>query len=103
VSWSGVAKVALVCWIIESCVAAVIVLTPVDDAADFQSVAMTRLFAISILLMDFVVWMIPHRVATFKRTGKATAWVSLTLAAWIGALSLAVLCALPSTWPWTSL
>ena len=103
VSWSGVAKVALVCWIIESCVAAVIVLTPVDEAADFQSVAMTRLFAISILLMDFVLWMIPHRVATFKRTGKATAWVSLTLAAWIGSLSLAVLCALPSTWPWTSL
>ena len=102
VSWSGVATVALFCWIAETCVAAVILLAPVDNTVDFQSVAMTRLFAISILLMDFVVWMIPHRVATFKRTGKATAWVSLTLAAWLGILSLAVLCALPSSWPWQS-
>lgn len=103
VSWSGVSTVALVCWIAESCVAAFIVMSPVDSSADFQAVAMTRLFAISILLMDFVVWMIPHRVATFKRTGKATAWVSLSMAAWIGALSLAVLCALPSNWPWQHL
>jgi hypothetical protein len=103
VSWSGVAAVALGCWMAESCIAAAIVLSPVDSSADFQSVAMTRLYAISILLMDFVVWMIPHRVATFKRTGKATAWVSLTMAAWIGVLSLAVLCALPSTWPWQSI
>jgi hypothetical protein len=103
VSWSGVATVALGCWIAESCVASAIVLSPVDSGADFQSVAMTRLYAISILLMDFVVWMIPHRVATFKRTGKATAWVSLTMAAWIGVLSLAVLCALPSTWPWQNI
>ena len=102
VSWSGVARVALLCWIAETCVAAAVLLAPVDNRADFQSVAMTRLFAISILLTDFVVWMIPHRVATFKRTGKATAWVSLTLAAWLGTLSLAVLCALPSSWPWRS-
>ncbi len=102
VSWSGVARVALLCWIAETCVAAAILLAPVDHKADLQSIAMTRLFAISILLMDFVVWMIPHRVATFRRTGKATAWVSLTLAAWLGTLSLAVLCALPSSWPWRS-
>jgi len=100
VSWSGAARVALGCWLVESCIAAFIVLSPVESIADFQSVAMTRLFAISILLMDFVVWMIPHRVATFKRTGKATAWVSLTMAAWIGVVSLAVLCALPTSWPW---
>lgn len=103
VSWSGVVSVALVCWVAESCIAAAIVLSPVDSSADFESVAMTRLFAISILLADFVVWMIPHRVATFKRTGKTTAWVSLAMAAWLGALSLAVLCALPSTWPWQSI
>jgi hypothetical protein len=103
VSWSGVATVALGCWIAESCIAAAIVLSPVDSTSDVQSVAMTRLFAISILLVDFVVWMIPHRVATFKRTGKATAWVSLTMAAWIGVLSQAVLCALPSTWPWQNI
>ncbi len=103
VSWSGAAAVALGCWIVESCIAAFIVLSPVDSASEFQSVAMTRLFAISILLMDFVVWMIPHRVATFKRTGKAIAWVSLAMAAWIGVLSLAVLCALPSNWPWKHL
>ena len=102
VSWSGVATVALLCWIAETCIAATIILTPFDDTVDFQSVAMTRLFAISILLVDFVVWMIPHRVANFKRTGKATAWVSLTLAAWLGTLSLAVLCGLPSAWPWQS-
>jgi hypothetical protein len=100
VAWSGAALVALVCWIVESCIAAVIVLSPIDQADDLQAVAMTRLFAISILLMDFVVWIIPHRVATFKRTGKATAWVSLTMAAWIGVVSLALLCALPSNWPW---
>lgn len=100
VSWSSIAWVALGCWIVESCVAATIVLSPIGRDDDFQVVAMTRMFAISILLMDFVVWMIPHRVATFKRTGQATAWVSLTMAAWIGMLSLAVLCALPSTWPW---
>jgi hypothetical protein len=100
VSWSSVAMIALTCWIAESCIAAAIVLSPIDSAADYQSVAITRLFAISILLMDFVVWMIPHRVATFKRSGKATAWVSLAMAAWIGVLSLTVLCALPSVWPW---
>jgi hypothetical protein len=102
ISWSGVATVALFCWIAETCVAAMILLAPVDNTVELQSVAMTRLFAISILLVDFVVWMIPHRIATFKRTGKATAWVSLTLAAWLGSLSLAVLCALPSSWPWQS-
>jgi hypothetical protein len=100
VSWSGAAFVALSCWIVESCIAAVIVLSPIDNAADLQSVAMARLFAISILLIDFVAWIIPHRVAKFKRKGEASAWVSLTLAAWICAISLALLCALPSNWPW---
>ncbi len=103
VSWSGVSRVALGCWIVESCIAAFIVLSPIDSASEFESIAMTRLFAISILLMDFVVWMIPHRLASFKRTGKATAWVSLATAAWLGVLSLAVLCALPGNWPWMHL
>ncbi len=100
VNWTGVSILALGGWITESCVAAAIILSPTDSDSDFQSIAMTRLFAISILLIDFVVWMIPHRVAKFKRTGKADSWVSLSMAAWIGMLSLAVLCALPVTWPW---
>ncbi len=100
VSWSTVAFVALICWIAEICIAATIVLSPVDDTADFQILAMSRMFAISLLVIDFVVWMIPHRLATFQRTGKSTAWVSLALAAWIGVLSLTLLLALPTTWPW---
>jgi len=100
VSWSSVAFVALICWVAEICIAGSIVLSPVDDTADFQALAMSRLFAISLLLMDFVVWMIPHRLAMFQRSGKSTAWVSLALAAWIGVLSLTLLCALPTYWPW---
>ncbi|MDX1926082.1 MAG: hypothetical protein SFV81_06170 [Pirellulaceae bacterium] len=103
VSWSGAAFIALGCWLAESWIAAVIVLSPADESADMQSLVMTRLFAISILLMDFVVWIIPHRVAKFKRTGKASEWVSLSMAAWIGMLSLTLLCALPSNWPWRHL
>ena len=100
VSWSSVAFVAMIFWVVEIAIAATIVLAPVEDDADFQALAVSRMFAISLLLMDFVVWMIPHRLATFQRTGQSTAWVSLALAAWIGVLSLTVLCALPAHWPW---
>ena len=100
VAWSRVAGVAILAWLLEAFVALAIVIAPVDEAAPFQTVALTRLFAISILVIDFVVWMIPQRVAHFKRTGKSDAWVSLALAAWIGLLCQLVLCALPSTWPW---
>ncbi len=100
VAWSVVAMVAIVAWIAEIFVAGSIVMSPVGDQVELPTAALTRLFALSVLVIDFVVWMIPQRVAAFKRAGKATAWVSLSLAAWIGALSLIVLCALPSSWPW---
>ncbi len=100
VAWSVVAIVALVAWIAEIFVAGWIVMAPVSDQVELPAAALTRMFALSVLVIDFVVWMIPQRVAAFKRAGKATAWVSLSLAAWIGALSLIVLCALPSNWPW---
>ncbi len=100
ISWSSVAFVALICWVAELGIAASIVLTPVDATADFQVAAMSRMFAISVMVIDFVVWMIPFRLATFQRSGKAVAWVSLAIAAWTGVLSLTLLCALPTHWPW---
>jgi Kef-type K+ transport system membrane component KefB len=85
---------------VELLVGAVILTSVLSERGDLNQLIISRLFAISFLLIDLIAWIIPHRVATFQRTGKSHAWVSLTLAAWLAVLTLIVLMALPSNWPW---
>jgi hypothetical protein len=103
VNWRGLASVAFVCFLLELLVGGMILTRAVSDSQDLGMLIISRLFAVSILLLDLLAWVIPHRVATFKRTGKAAGWVSLTLAAWLCVLSLTVLVALPSNWPWNAI
>ncbi len=103
VNWQTMANLALGCCVAELLVGAVLLARPIRDAQDLQAVLLSRLFAISVLVIYWIAWIIPRRVANFKRTGKATGWVSLTLAAWVCVLSLSVLAALPGDWPWMDL
>ncbi len=103
VKWQAIANVALACSLCELLVVAVILTRPIGDAQYFGGLLISRMFAISVVLIDLIAWIIPQRVANFNRTGKAYDWVSLTLAAWICVVSLLVLVALPSTWPWSTM
>ena len=57
-------------------------------------------YALSVSLLFFVAWMVPHRVSVFQRKGGATQWAWLALAAWLACLSFTVLFTLPASWPW---
>lgn len=62
---------------------------------------MPMVFALTWLILSFVVWMIPARLYRFDLQGQAKEWVSLALAAWIAFLCLGLVAFLPSAWPWS--
>ncbi len=103
VGWSTLARLALAFWIVEFLVCTAVIVSPLDPGNSVTQQGIIRLFAFSLLILNWVAWMVPHRVAHFQKTGKATEWISLALAAWIAFIALAVACALPADWPWKHL
>lgn len=115
VRWPLVAWLALAALLAES-VIGLIVMTASGWNGGGQSSTdglLLHVFVLSLLVTHFVAWMIPHRIVGYQRRavaakasddGKAPdaigEWTSLTVAAWLVAISLAVVCALPSDWPW---
>lgn len=60
-------------------------------------------FALTLVILYFVAWMVPYRIYGFQKSGKAKEWTSLALAAWLSVLCFALVCALPTSWPWQAL
>lgn len=100
VKWYAIAWFALLVFLVELVASAAILVAPVDEQSDALAQLFPRVFALSLVIVNFVAWMVPQRVAGFQRAGEATQWTSLTLASWIGVLGLLVVNALPSNWPW---
>lgn len=100
VRWQAIAWVALLVFLAELGASAGILFAPVDKEAGAMVQLFPRVFALSLMVVNFVAWMVPHRVAAFQRSGEATQWTSLTLASWLGVLGLLVVNTLPSNWPW---
>lgn len=99
VRWWMMASTGLVCWLISLlCVTAVLVWPP--ESRDASAAAIVVLFSLSMLVVNSIVWYIPYRLSAFSARGTTSDWVSLTMAAWICVLSLAVVLALPFRWPW---
>lgn len=67
--------------------------------AEFQ--LLSWIFAGTILLVQFVVWMVPYRLFRLKDGLRKSEWSTLALSAWLGCLALSVALALPTSWPWT--
>jgi hypothetical protein len=105
VSWKSLSRLTMVvALVILACCLAQFLQKPSeanigDDDKIVQIAA--RLFGLILLIATFVVWIIPHRLAFFQRTNAVPKdWVSLTLAAWLGAFAFLVVATLPATWPW---
>lgn len=96
VNWSRLAKITLVLFVTEFVVCASLYMRPIKDAES----ALAIIFALALLLLGFVAWMIPHRTNQFTKTGTIKDWVALVIASWIVTVSYLVLCGLPSYWPW---
>ena len=104
VRWSALAVLALVMATLQLALcASIFVWSPGYVGQDFQEGVLGYLFAFTLLLVSYMVWMIPHRVAGFQAQGNARGWASLALAAWLAMLSLISVMALPADWPWRDL
>ena len=100
VHWSAIGWIALIVFLAEFVVSAAIMAAAIDERSSVVEQLFPKVYALSLLVVHFVVWMVPHRVAGFQRTGSASQWTSLTLASWLGVLGLAVVNSLPNNWPW---
>lgn len=103
VKWSLLARVALVLFIIELLVASLLLATTLNSQDTLLQVA-PKALAITLAVATFVVWRVPHKIAQLQSQAKLDSatvpWTSLTIAAWFAAVSMAMVCALPSAWPW---
>ena len=70
---------------------------------DILNRILPTVFALTLVILYFVAWMVPYRIYGFQKSGKAKEWTSLALAAWLSVLCFALVCALPTSWPWQSL
>lgn len=103
VGWPWIARLAMALFIVELLSCTAIFLGPKQTLpAEFSDRVLPAIFALALMILNFVAWMIPHRIRQFQRAGRATEWVTLALAAWLAFLSFAIVCALPVDWPWRS-
>ncbi len=109
VNWRLAAWCALQAMCVELVVGIYVFRFAVSDREFTADTVLVRLFVVALLVTCFVAWMIPHRVYTLQRkamyragsVGKTSYnWASLAIAAWLAAVSLVVVCALPDDWPW---
>lgn len=103
-NWSHAAWVALALLLVEVMLCGSLVLLPQQNVGSPLVPQMFAwMFAMSVLVVQFVGWMIPHRLHNFQKAGEVKEWTTLMLSAWIAFLALAVTAALPVHWPWTML
>ncbi|MEZ6133916.1 MAG: hypothetical protein R3C53_03295 [Pirellulaceae bacterium] len=101
VAWKCMDRLAIILAAIElSLCCAVFFMISNGPNLDVKSAALAGSYAFTLLVVAYVVWMIPHRVAHFQTHGKPRGWVALALAAWLVFFALLVVSALPPTWPW---
>ncbi len=103
-TWNWVAWIALVLFLVEMGLCCLIFFSASESRdVELSTRVLTRVFALGLMTINFIMWMVPHRVAGFQRGRTVSGWVSLALAACLACLAAAVVCALPAEWPWDSL
>lgn len=60
------------------------------------------LYAFSRLLLGYIAWCVPRRMALLAQKKELKGQASLALAGWIGLICFAVAMALPTAWPWNT-
>lgn len=100
-NWKQLSLIAIVAWLGElACVSQVLFWFD-DSNRDFNNSILVLVFAITVVVINFIVWMIPHRLTQFANKGTTSDWVSLTIASWTVTLCLVLVILLPFNWPWT--
>lgn len=101
VAWGRLAWLALVVFVAQLLISLFVFLSPTERMGDSPLAdVLPRGFALSLVFIQFVSWMVPHRVYGFQRGAPVSGWPSLAISAWIAALTLGVSLALPIDWPW---
>lgn len=100
--WKPMAWTALIILLAELLICCCIFFSdPPDVGIAFPDLLLSRMFAISLMVVHWIAWMIPQRVAGFQAQKRpAAGWASLALSAWLVLLALTVVSALPTVWPW---
>lgn len=108
VNWRMIARWAsLAALVIASCCCAQLLIAlkrPVVSGPQGAVEFAARVFGMILLLMTFVLWMVPHRLANYQlRNQIPHDWITLLLAAWVGLAGFIVVGTLPIDWPWLQL
>lgn len=101
VRWHLVAWLAQALFLIKMILTTLVLLKLGDvDAVPAPTQALAAGFAIGLIILDFVAWMVPYRLRNFQRGSQPTGWASLALASWLSVISYITISVLPFDWPW---
>jgi hypothetical protein len=100
-NWKRLSFLALLVWIGELFCVSQLLFWMDEPSRDLNNSLLVFVFAITAVVVNFIVWMIPYRLTQFAKKGTTSDWISLTIAAWTVTLCLALAALLPFNWPWT--
>ena len=97
--WSRISMIATLAFLIEILLAGWLV-ARLKPSESVEMTAAPVLYAFSRLLLGYIAWCVPRRMALLAHKKKLDGQASLALAGWIGLICFAVAMALPTAWPW---
>ena len=102
VSWTGIASFGLAAFVLCLMVSSLMLLREngLDGNDRLIDQAMPKVFALTWMILGCIVWIVPHRVRSFQKSGVAKEWTTLALTSWIGLVCFSVIAVLPNNWPW---
>lgn len=88
----------LACAQLALCASLILALPNADSP---QQAILPIVFAVVLMIVSYIAWSLPRRMAALARIGEMQGQASLAVAAWLAVICLAIECGLPSAWPWT--
>jgi hypothetical protein len=96
--WRGLEQFTLACWSVVLLLCGVQIAWGKADTWQLQIGSI--LYCLGLMVVGYILWSIPRRLAQLAEQQRCEGLVSLALAAWLAVLSLGVMSLLPPGWPW---
>lgn len=102
VSWTVIASFGLTAFVVCLMVSSLMLLREngLDRNDRLIDQAMPKVFALTWMILGCIVWIVPHRIRSFQKSGAAKEWTTLALTSWIGLVCFSIMAVLPNNWPW---
>ena len=99
--WSRISMIATFAFLVEILLAGWVV-ARLKRGESVELTAAPVLYEFSRLLLGYIAWCVPRRMALLAHKKALNGQASLALAGWIGLICFAVAMALPTAWPWNT-